>query len=252
MRFEILRRLGPVALVVVGGVAAGLGCAKPKPDPDGVYHGAVPLALDQWHSEQLYCKIGDCSDWYRIELPERGDLQVDVVAPQGVARNFTLSLADANADILTRTASAGTGRAQVFSRTQAGTHLIEITTSDKGRQVLAYDVQARYEPDPPTPPPAPPDLLRSEVIEIEGAGEPEAVLIGRGEDAGLQAGQPGRLLDRGDEIGRVEVQDVYPEGSRLRIDGSLSAPITHTTMVEIELPAGTLSDDGAEAPSEER
>lgn len=247
MGLEILvSRRRPAALAAFGliGVLLGGGCqGKPQPDPDGTPPGARSLALDSWRTDQLFCKAGDCADWYRIDLPERGDLQIDVVAPEGVARNFALSLSTADTEILTRTGSGGTGRAQLFWATREGTYLIEVMTTDKGRRALGYDIQARFEPEPVVEVPLPPDLVRAEVIEIEGVGAPEAVLIGIGADHGLRAGQRGRLIYEGEELGRIEVQDVYQEGSRLRIDGPLSAPITHPTVAEIEVPGGSIPFD---------
>jgi hypothetical protein len=228
-----------LGLVALAGALLVTGCAKPQPDLDGKPAGAVPLELDSWRSDQLFCRTGDCSDWYRIQLRERGDLEVDAVTPEGGERSFTLSLVTSGGEILTRTASAGSGRAQISWATSAGTYLIELTTTDQARRALAYDIQARFEPaPPPPPPPPPPEIVSAEVIEVEGAPEPNAVLIDKGRDAGLTPGLRGRLVQDGQEIGRIEVQDVYPEGSRLRISGPLTAPITPKTQAEIEIPPG--------------
>lgn len=247
MESETLRRRAPASLtgtalvwvVALVGVLA-TGCAKPKPDPDGKPDGSISLKLNSWRSDQLFCRTGDCSDWYRVELGERGDLEIDAVTPEGGERSFTLSLVSSGGEILTRTASAGSGRAQISWATSAGTYLIEITTpTDNARKALAYDIQARFEPaPPPPPPPPPPEIVSAEVIEVEGAPEPETVLIDKGHDAGLTPGLRGRLIEQGQEIGQVEVQDVYPEGSRLRISGPLTAPITPHTKAEIEITPG--------------
>ena len=39
-------------------------------------------------------------------------------------------------------------------------------------------------------------------------------------------------------IGRIEVVDVYPTGSRARILGELSAPVSFDTFSRIEIPQG--------------
>jgi hypothetical protein len=79
------------------------------------------------------------------------------------------------------------------------------------------------------------------VLEVEGRpGDPRSVLISRGERDGIRPGLRGRMLQDGEEIATVEIVDVYPDGSRARIDGTLRAPITPDTRVEIDVPL----DDG--------
>jgi hypothetical protein len=85
------------------------------------------------------------------------------------------------------------------------------------------------------------------VIEIEGSpATPEAVLIDKGSEAGLRRGLEGRLYDAGQEIGRIEVVEIYPEGARAEIRGTLSAPVTPATRAKIDIPL-----DGTDSPPEE-
>ena len=75
------------------------------------------------------------------------------------------------------------------------------------------------------------------MIEIEGSpARPDAVLIDKGSEAGLRRGLTGRLYDSGTEIGRIEVVETYPEGARVTIQGTLSAPVTPATRAKIEIP----------------
>jgi hypothetical protein len=227
----------------------GLACAKPIPDTDGTSGQARGLNLGRWHSDQLHCRATDCSDWYRVDLGSRGDLVIDVASPDGVAKDFNVSLASASSEVLTRTSSRGSGRAQLEWSTRAGTYLIEVSSADESKQPQAYQIQADFTPEPPPPPPPEPQFraLEAEVIEIEGSpARPDAVLVDKGSQSGVLRGLEGRLYDGGQEIGSIEIVEIYPEGSRATIRGTLSAPVTPATRAEIDVPAERL-----ESPSEE-
>jgi hypothetical protein len=79
----------------------------------------------------------------------------------------------------------------------------------------------------------------SAVLEVEGWGEDsQAVLIELGRADGIQAGLRGRLIEEGEVIGEIVIEQVYPDGSRARIDGTLVTPVTPSTTVEVEVPVG--------------
>jgi hypothetical protein len=227
-------------LIVTLAVIVGLGCAKkPVPDTDGSSAQSRGLTLGRWHSDQLYCHVTDCSDWYKVALDARGDLVIDVVSPDGVGKDFSVSLASASAEVLTRASSRGSGRAQLEWSTRAGTYLIEIASADENKQPQAYQIQARFTPEPPPPPPPEPqfETIEAEVIEIEGsAARPDAVLVDKGHQAGVQRGLQGRLYDGDAQIGSIDIVETYPEGSRATIRGTLSAPVTPSTRAEIDVP----------------
>jgi hypothetical protein len=72
------------------------------------------------------------------------------------------------------------------------------------------------------------------VIEVERAGgEPIAILLEAGTSQGVKPGQSGELIESGQVIGRIEVVDVYSAGSRARIVGGLSSPITLDTRARL-------------------
>jgi hypothetical protein len=94
------------------------------------------------------------------------------------------------------------------------------------------------EPEPAAPatvePPSP-NYIESDLLEIErSGGEPVAVLLEAGASEGLTRGMVGELLDRGQVIGSLEIIAVYEEGSRARIVGELSVPITIETSARIQ------------------
>lgn len=77
----------------------------------------------------------------------------------------------------------------------------------------------------------------AEVLDVEEvSGRPSAVMIEAGEPEGVQAGMEGVLVDDDVEIGRIQVVEVYPTGSRARILGSLSAPVSFDTLSRIRVP----------------
>ena len=87
---------------------------------------------------------------------------------------------------------------------------------------------ASFEPPSPT-------YVESDLLEIErSGGEPVAVLLEAGASEGLRRGMAGELVDRGQVIGRLEIIAVYDEGSRARIVGDLSVPITVDTAARIQ------------------
>lgn len=89
-----------------------------------------------------------------------------------------------------------------------------------------------------------PVWIEAVVLDVEETdGKPSAVMLEAGYPAGVRPGMSGELFDAGREIGRIEVVDVYPSGSRARILGSLSAPISFDTVSRIEITPGQASGE---------
>lgn len=236
------------AVLLLAGVAA---TCQPPPDLDGQPGGAQPLALGGNHPDQLHCRAGDCADWYRLVVAERGDLVVKVTSPVAAlsgGRQLVLVLADGRSRQLDRvTASPTQGKAVITWQASPGHYMVRVEARDDQKSPLPYELSAHVvppprpkAPPPPAPPPPPPtSTVKGGVIEVEGdIGAPSAVLVDRGQHDGIQPGQPGRLLNGDQVIGKVVVEDSYPEGSRARIDGTLTGPILPDTRVEIDVPAG--------------
>lgn len=110
------------------------------------------------------------------------------------------------------------------------------------------------EPPPPTEPPPPQELVTlpepppppgpiwvvAEVLDVEEAGgTTTAVMLEAGAPDGISPGMQGELYEGDTVIGRIEVVDVYPSGSRARITSRLTAPISFDTLSRIEVPPGT-------------
>ena len=75
------------------------------------------------------------------------------------------------------------------------------------------------------------------ILEAEGWGaDIKAVLIDLGSNVGMREGLTGHLIDDGEKIGELVIQQVYPDGSRARIEGNLSRPLGPDTSVEVMVP----------------
>jgi hypothetical protein len=230
------------------------GCATPAPDPDGEPGTATLLSLGSMRRDQINCRGGDCADWYRIRLPARGDLFIDVAALEAdvAATPYTLTLNSGRNRRLGDANDVGAGRKRMQWKGDAGHYLLAVAAPPRSR-ILRYELLARFEPEPPPPPPEPRfEQLTSEVLEVEGRpGDPRSVLIGRGQRDGIQPGLRGRMMQDEEEIATVEIVDVYPDGSRARIDGTLRAPITPDTWVEIDVPLDKGAGRGVRAAPDE-
>jgi hypothetical protein len=115
-------------------------------------------------------------------------------------------------------------------------------TPEPSEEPLAEEPPTIPEPAPEPVPepvvPAPRRWIVAEVLDVEEAsGEPFAVMIEAGEPAGIREGMRGELVEGDVVIGTIEIVDVYPSGSRARIVGPLSAPVSFDTVSRIPLDA---------------
>jgi hypothetical protein len=75
----------------------------------------------------------------------------------------------------------------------------------------------------------------AEVLDVEEvAGRPAAVMLEAGGSEGIEPGMRGELFEGDAVIGRIEVVEVYPTGSRARILGALSGPVNFDTLSRIQ------------------
>ena len=237
---EPLWRLA-LLLCLAGTLTVAAACRTPR-DLDGLPAGASSLPLNQWRTDQLHCKRGDCADWYRVVVAKRGHLNIEMSAPvfDSQAHPMTLTLADEHARSLDETGSSEP-TLTVGSPLKPGPFLVRVKSPEQQRRALGYDIIAhfvKWEPPPP-PAPLPPqfEVLESEVLEHERRpGEPESVLLSRGRQDGLVENLYGRLLNGDAEIARIQLIDVYPDGSRARLLDTPQAVITPSTRAEIDIP----------------
>ncbi len=253
------------ALALASALALAAACSKPPPpDPDGALPGARSLALDKPADDALACdkRTNDCADWYRVRTKGQGRLtaSVSLLAEPGARREdddeadkaplpeFTLELRDKAGELLASAASEGQRSVEAAVDSEPGS-LFAVVSSPGGRQTLRYRLRAAFEPAAPPPPALPPpkaeappaprvETRAGSVLEVERGGGEEAVLIDLGAAVGIRSGLRGRLFEADREIGAVVVVDVYPDGSRARVEGALLGPISAKTRVEIEIPQG--------------
>jgi hypothetical protein len=80
-----------------------------------------------------------------------------------------------------------------------------------------------------------PEWVIAEVLDVEEvAGRPAAVMLEAGGSEGIEPGMRGELFEGDAVIGRIEVVEVYPTGSRARILGALSGPVNFDTLSRIQ------------------
>ena len=252
-------RLLRSALILVPALAMSCSMCQPPPDPDGVRTGSLPLELDTWQRGSLDCGAGDCADWYHFETAQEGRLQVDLARVAGAAENeeqkpaFSLVLSDAEGGVLEEVQSEGRPRVAIMNPNEKGRYLaaqtfhVTVATPAEGEGKLDYELRAVFTPKPKPKParaapqskPAPPKFrtVKGQLLEVEARADGgEAVLIDQGSRAGIERGQRGRLLIGGRKVAEIEILDVYPDGSRAAVRGSLGSALTPDTVAEVDVP----------------
>jgi hypothetical protein len=244
------------ALILAPAFAMSCAMCQPPPDPDGVRTGALPLEMGQWVRGALDCGEGDCADWYTFETAQQGKLQVDlarVTAKQEDAQPaFSLVLSDAEGGVLEEVQSGERPRVAIMNPNEAGHFLapqrfaLAVATPAEGEGKLDYELRVLFTPKPkprpraaPAPKPAQPKFrtVKGHLLEVEARADGgAAVTIDLGSRAGVERGQRGRLLIGGRKVAEIEVLDVYPDGSRAAVRGSLGSALTPDTVAEVDVP----------------
>jgi len=238
------------ALVSIPILALSCSTCHPPPDPDGLPSGAQPLELDHWQRDALDCGEGDCTDWYRFETPEDGVLRITAVRVDDGRKvpEFSLVLADAEGRALAQATSGGQTRVRISHPKKkgeyapAGAFTLAVQTPPEGKGALGYELRVAFTPKPRPPPVAPRAeprfrTVKAVLLEVEPRADGgQAVLIDQGTRSGIAPGQRGRLLVGGRKLGEIEILDVYPDGSRALVRGSLGAALTPDTVAEVDVP----------------
>ncbi len=236
-----VRRLAlPAALLVCVWISACASC-RPAQDPDGQLWGATSLPLEEWRSDQIWCKQpkpNDCQDWRWLQPEGEGEITIEIQADSGAA-GVEVSLTDEDAERLVTEAVGRDGRARiVFKPRRARYYVLVIMGSADARKQYSYQIRASQvrHVEPPQPRYR---AVEAMLLEVERrAGGEQTVLIGLGEQRGVQVGLRGRLVEGGKTIAEIEIIEVFPDGSRARLDGAPASRITPETTVEIDVPVG--------------
>jgi hypothetical protein len=232
----------------------GLSCStcQPPPDPDGVPTGSQPLEVGSWHRDALDCGEGDCADWFWFETKSAGALRIDVAKlddeeDEDEVPEFSLALAGADGKALADAMNGGKSRVEIAHPKKKGRYVdaqrfaVAVSTPAEREGALAYELRVTFtpKPRPPAPPPAAPRFrtVKAALLEVESQpGGGDAVLIDQGSRSGIERGQRGRLLVGGKKIADIEILDVYPDGSRAAVRGSLGAALAPDTVAEVDVP----------------
>lgn len=205
---------------------------------------APDLVLSQTREDTLHCAKGRCTQFYRLVVDKKKRISVRADAPSDPRLpDFSLVLEDRDGHVVADDRKANQRPRRVIETLDPGLYYVRIVGHDKKDDQLSYKIVAkqvykrRSAPRAPRKraPPPPPTFFESEVLEVERAGgEPVAVLIEAGTAQGMVPGQTGELIEGDVVIGKLEIVDVYAEGSRARILGGLTAPITLDTRARLQ------------------
>jgi hypothetical protein len=238
---------------------AMVSCAKPPlppPPAHSVSSGALLLGSEALVDE-LDCPAGNCVHWYRVEVPRKGKITLYVEAfelvgkkeTEGVFRKrekdsspprFMMNLDAVGGKSIANARSESNKEATIESNVRGGAYLVSVWSANPGRP-FGYRLNSTYKPAPKPKKKKKPvqqyKAQRAMILESEGWGsDVEAVLIDLGSSDGMRTGLKGRLINEGEEIGKLSVQQVYPDGSRARVEGTLVRPLGPDSQAEIMVP----------------
>jgi hypothetical protein len=245
-------RVAPLVGVtfLLGALALGSGCATGETT---LRREAPDLSKGVWREDALHCGRGQCKKLFRVVVDKPTTIVVEASAPSDpLLPDFYIVLEDSEGHAIGDDREAQKRPRKIVRKLEPGLYYVRVGGQDKKGDQLSYKLRAyeqrarttrssggrktRTKKSIPTPPPVVvPVLVESEVLEVErDGGEPTAILIEAGTGSGLEPGQSGELFEGDDVIGQIVIIDVYAAGSRARIVGGLSAPITLDTRVRVE------------------
>lgn len=240
----------PRAAAVVALLLAAA-CHRLPPDPDGQPAGAQTLELGAAKSDQLNCDQGDCADWYAIDVPAKGKLDLDLTSDAATAPgvDFEMILYDAKGTALATERTGGKSAVELRANSVPATYYIAVgfaVDSQPTGTVIPYTLTAKNEVPPPPKPaeqkpkptakPAPKPVFetrRGSVLEIQDNGK--SVLLDIGKSQGVRVGLRGRLIRGNATAGSLEITEVFPEGSLARVTGGKADA---DSVAEVDIPVG--------------
>ncbi|MCP5060205.1 MAG: hypothetical protein GY937_26190 [bacterium] len=212
-------------------IALAAGCSLlPMGDGDAEPAGARTIRLEEDLEDRLHCRgegRGDCADWFAAEVETRGVLRVAIETETSEGSGVKPPIKAALLQDETRLRARGPGgRLRLQRAVEAGTYLIHVW-SEEPDLVVPYRIEVRLLPF---------RLRRFALLEVDTRGGVVALEIAGGSQHGLRVGMTGNVVEGKQVIGRFRVTDVYPEGSRVEVQGRLRRKVTPSTEAEVELP----------------
>jgi hypothetical protein len=217
------------------------------PDPNGAPAQAERLAFKADRADSVDRSRGDLDDWFLLDFPSAGSVRVVVTGAQGAPLpHVFLAITDLQGQFPGNPVrSGGRPRVELTQTVAKGQRLLWVGTEPEAAGATGYGVRAEFTPKaaprpaaaPAPPPPPQVTIYTTRVVEFaQGQGETQFATVAGGANAGMRVGLRGRLKDGGRVIGQLQIVEVFPAGSRVRIDGALAAPVTARTVVEIDVP----------------
>jgi hypothetical protein len=237
----------PQAAPAAPAPAAAPTAPAPPRDPNGAPAAAERLAFKADRADSLDRGRGDLDDWFLLDFPSAGSVRVVVTGAQGAPLpHVFLAITDLQGQFPGNPVrSGGRPRVELQQTVAKGQRLLWVGTEPEATGATAYGVRAEFTPKaaprpaaaPAPPPPPQVTIYTTRVVEFaQGQGETQFATVADGANAGMRVGLRGRLKDGGRVIGQLQIVEVFPAGSRVRIDGALAAPVTARTVVEIDVP----------------
>jgi hypothetical protein len=250
-------RCARAATLAAAALAALLaGCISreppPPPDTDSTPETAQSLPLTGPQPDGLRCDDAsgpDCVDWFRFRPTGPGTITI-AVAPRFAEGEKAPKTPTPFELLLTDDAGAEVGRAVAGAEAPVATLSFEVRdpkaylgsvrlppgSGKRGYQLL-FEARIRTAPAPPADAPGA-RSRRWTVLEVDRSGGGEtSVLIDGGRGDALRPGLRGRLVEGSRTLGRIVVTEVFEEGARAKVEGTLSGTVTAATVAEIEVPA---------------
>jgi hypothetical protein len=214
--------------------------ASRRPIPTALRRPRSQSRVGEWKRDALDCGEGTAATGYRFETAEPGTLRIAAVRVDDGRElpEFSVALADADGKVLEQRASGGKERVRFAhprrraSTRPTGRFTLAVQTPPEDEGALGYELRVTFAAKPR---PKPPRRVKRRLASAPcrrrcsrwrrarrrqgGADRP-------GQRGRSRAGQRGRLLVGGKKLAEIEIIDVYPDGSRARIRGSLGAAIT--------------------------
>lgn len=231
----------------------GAGCAFFVDADEKAREVAPEIRVGSEREDFLHCERDRCDQWFRLIVERERSIVVEADAPAHPSLpDFSLTLVSRQLNLLGRDGEPLERPRRVEKKLQPGVYFVHLESINDHDDRLSYKLEVktprkrarirppktqrpkRRTPAPPPEPPKPVFLLETAILEVErDGGEPVAVLLEAGTGTGLQRGMRGELREGDTTIGEIEIVAVYAQGSRARIVGGLSAPITFDTRARV-------------------
>lgn len=229
------------------------------------------MAFGTWTKDSIHCAEDHCRNIYGVIVDEPGTIKAEVFAPLGVdVPDFDLALLDAEGNPIAHPVDPDRRPRRLEHRVEPGNYFLLVSSRGDNEARLKYELLAKIstkrrspsvpakppaaEPEPvpttevastdtlptseqpsvSTPAPRREVLVTAEVLDIEEDADDEMfVLLDKGTPHLVTEQMQGELMDGDRPIGQIVVVEVYADGSRARVEGSLDGEVGIDTVADL-------------------